>query len=69
MKKYIATFYTHFYALKFQKETKFISNTHLMPVPRHLSSSCGTCCYFETEKEIDELNINYDEVEKIFPKE
>ena len=50
MEKYIATFYTHFGALKFNKDCKKISvKSKQMPVPRVLSSSCGTCVSFETE--------------------
>ena len=45
---YIATFYSHFGAICFQKlcETHRIP-ARLMPVPRTLSSSCGTCVRFE----------------------
>ena len=50
MEKYVATFYTHFGALKFNKECKKISvPSKQMPVPRVLSSSCGTCVAFETD--------------------
>ena len=50
MEKYVATFYTHFGALKFNKDCKKMSITSKqMPVPRVLSSSCGTCVSFETD--------------------
>ncbi|MDO5564462.1 MAG: DUF3343 domain-containing protein [Eubacteriales bacterium] len=62
--KYIATFYSHFFALKFSKEMKGIKNATLMPSPRELTTSCGTCCAFECEN-VDELIIDYNEVEKI----
>ena len=47
---YIATFYSHFGAIKFKKELakKDITAT-LAPVPRDLSSSCGTCVRFDSE--------------------
>lgn len=35
-----------------------------MPVPRDLSSSCGTCVKFETEKEISTFSWNQ-EVEQV----
>lgn len=62
---YIATFYSHFGAMRFKKvceEAGF--QAKLMPVPRELSSSCGTCVRYESDcfdlgKEIP------DEVEQI----
>lgn len=44
MNSYMITFYSHFSALSFQRAlaAKGITVT-LMPVPRSLSSSCGTC--------------------------
>lgn len=48
--KYIATFYSHFGAIRFKKICEQHGDTaKLMPVPRDLSSSCGTCVYFETD--------------------
>lgn len=44
---YIATFFSHFGAIRFKKEMKDIINPALRPVPRALSSSCGTCVRFE----------------------
>ena len=47
MKQYIATFFSHFGALRFQKLcTKLGYEAQLAPVPRSLSSSCGTCVLF-----------------------
>lgn len=45
--KYIATFYSHFGAIRFKKlcGKQGISVT-VMPVPRSLSSSCGTCAAY-----------------------
>lgn len=47
MDTYIATFFSHFGAIRFHKELKAmgLSGT-LMPVPRKVSSSCGTCVRF-----------------------
>lgn len=48
--KYLATFHTHFDAMKYTRflKLKGIRGT-LRPVPRRVSSSCGTCAVFETE--------------------
>lgn len=44
---YIATFYAHFGAVRFHRELRKqgLEGT-VMPVPRDLSSSCGTCVRF-----------------------
>lgn len=48
--KYIATFYSHFGAIRFQKKCREKSiSSRLMPVPRTLSSSCGTCVSYECD--------------------
>ena len=47
MKQYIATFFSHFGAIRFQRLcTKLGYEAQLAPVPRSLSSSCGTCVLF-----------------------
>ena len=49
MKQYIATFFSHFGALRFQRLcTQLGWPAQLAPVPRSLSSSCGTCVLFQT---------------------
>lgn len=41
---YIATFFSHFGAIRFKRECDAKGyDAKLMPVPRELSSSCGTC--------------------------
>lgn len=46
----IATFYSHFGAVRFKKDCdKRNWPARLMPVPRDLSSSCGTCVRYEGE--------------------
>ncbi len=46
----IATFYSHFGAVSFKKSCDAAGvPARLMPVPRSLSSSCGTCVRFESE--------------------
>ena len=44
----IATFHTHFGALTFQKKLRGLGDAAamMMPVPRALSASCGTCVKF-----------------------
>ena len=54
MKQYVATFFSHFGAVRFQRlcsERGY--EAQLAPVPRSLSSSCGTCVLFKTA-ELDE---------------
>ena len=44
---YIATFFSHFGAIRFKKicDSQKLE-AKIMPVPRNLSSSCGTCVQF-----------------------
>ena len=63
MMKYIATFYSHYGAIQYRKNCeKMDLEAVVMPVPRDLSSSCGTCVRFEAEGEFPERN---EEVEQI----
>ena len=50
MNQYIATFYAHFGAIRYKKllSEKGIE-AKVMPVPRFLSSSCGTCVSYHSE--------------------
>ena len=49
MKQYIATFFSHFGALRFQRLCSQLGwPARLAPEPRSLSSSCGTCVLFQT---------------------
>lgn len=60
----IATFYTHIGAIEFASALAEKSVKHkLMPVPRRLSSSCGTCVRFEAD---DPLSFICEDVEQIF---
>ena len=48
MESYIATFYSHFGAMRFYKGLDAAhKKARMAPVPRTLSSSCGTCVMFE----------------------
>ena len=45
---YIATFFSHFGAIRFRKLCQKAGwKAQVMPVPRDLSSSCGTCVRYE----------------------
>lgn len=61
METYIATFFSHFGAIRFHKLLKEQNiEAVLMPVPRKVSSSCGTCVKFDTESvgEYDSADID-----------
>ena len=54
IKKYIATFFSHYGALTYFKRIKKQGiDAKLMPVPRKVSSSCGTCVSYENPTFID----------------
>lgn len=43
---FLVTFHTHFDANVFRKKAKTFGSARMRPVPRKLSSSCGTCVEF-----------------------
>ena len=46
---YLVTFFTHFDAMSYQRSLNQLNiQGTLMPVPRKVSSSCGTCITFST---------------------
>ena len=48
METYIATFFSHFGAVRFGRQLREAGiDCALMPVPRQVSSSCGTCVRFK----------------------
>ena len=51
MEQYIATFHTHLAALRTCNALKKqgAGDARLAPVPRKLSSSCGTCVFYQGE--------------------
>ena len=65
IKKYIATFFSHFGAIRFERGLREYGIKGIVkPVPRSLSSSCGTCVEFEidtgaSEKLSDEKAVFY----------
>ena len=59
MDDYIATFFSHFDALTFYSHiTEVGAAARLMPVPRKLSASCGTCVAFSGA-----VGVSYSEFE------
>lgn len=69
--EYIITFHTHFDALQYERFLKKAGlKGKLQPVPRALSSSCGTCVRFATEEPVGE-NTEFlaHDFEKIFKAE
>ena len=63
MSKYIATFYSHFGALTYYQALKSQGiSAKLMPVPRKVSSSCGTCVSYEHSLAIDQNDCDLDSV-------
>jgi hypothetical protein len=68
MNKYIATFFSHYDALTFFNSIKEKNiKARLMPVPRKVSASCGTCVSYTSDLKIDftgyELEALYTETE------
>lgn len=51
MEQYVATFHTHLAALRTCNALKKsgVEDARLAPVPRRLSSSCGTCVFYEAQ--------------------
>ena len=65
MREFIATFHTHLSALMTSRNL----NAHgaragMMPVPRKLSSSCGTCVRYQAEEPL--LNRMDADVEAVY---
>ena len=64
--KYIATFYSHFGAIRFKREApEGVTDIELRPVPRDLSSSCGTSVSFEAGESFTFTEDPTDEIEQI----
>ncbi len=56
MKTFIATFHTHLAALITDKNFKNDGiESRMMPVPRNLSASCGTCVIYHSDEIKEEL--------------
>ena len=65
MKEFIATFHTHLSALMTSRTlTDLGVQARMMPVPRKLSSSCGTCVRYQAEAPL--LNLMDTDVEAVY---
>ena len=54
--EYVATFHTHFGALSFHRAAlRQGVEAQMMPVPRRLSASCGTCVRYRGELDLTGL--------------
>lgn len=67
MREYIATFHTHLSALMTSRSLTGLGiRAQMMPVPRKLSSSCGTCVrYIAPEPNLDAMD---EDVEAVYEK-
>ena len=67
MKEFIATFHTHLSALMTSRTLTGLGiNARMMPVPRKLSSSCGTCVRYLAED--PNLSAMDEDVEAVYEK-
>ena len=67
MKEYIATFHTHLSALMTSRNLTGLGlQARMMPVPRKLSSSCGTCVRYLAEEA--HLSSMDEDVEAVYEK-
>lgn len=72
--EYIATFYIHYSAIKFARDlSKKGYTANPTPVPRQISSSCGTCVQFKTDTATnifaDISSVTDDNLESLFCKQ
>ena len=67
MREFIATFHTHLSALMTSRALTALGvRTQMMPVPRKLSSSCGTCVRYLSED--PQLSAMDEDVEAVYEK-
>lgn len=67
MKEFIATFHTHLSALLTSRTLTALGvQARMMPVPRKLSSSCGTCVWYVSEDA--RLSAMDEDVEAVYEK-
>lgn len=55
----VATFHNHYGAMMFKKR---VSGSRLAPVPRSLSSSCGTAAFFSSPFDVELSDENLEAV-------
>lgn len=67
MREYVATFHAHLAALMTSRSlTALRIRAQMLPVPRKLSSSCGTCVRYTEEN--PNLNAMDEDVEGVYEK-
>ncbi|MCL2699079.1 MAG: DUF3343 domain-containing protein [Defluviitaleaceae bacterium] len=67
MQNYIATFFSHYDALMFFNFLKEKNITaKLMPVPRKVSASCGTCVSYTSDSVSLAVNFSGYEIEAVY---
>lgn len=67
MREYIATFHTHLSALMTSRVLTGLGvQARMMPVPRKLSSSCGTCVWYRAD--VSHLDAMDEDVEAVYEK-
>ncbi|HJB57783.1 MAG TPA: DUF3343 domain-containing protein [Candidatus Flavonifractor intestinipullorum] len=65
MSTQIATFHTHFGAIRFHKLCKSLGDPAvMMPVPRALSASCGTCVRFTAP--FDPASMSHEDLDSVY---
>ena len=71
MNRYIATFHTHVSALLSNRSLEAAGvQSRMAPVPRKLSSSCGTCVFYEAEHpRLEDLDGDVEAVYRIAAEE
>lgn len=67
MNRYIAVFHTHLSALRTYRALAAAGyDAKMAPVPRALSSSCGTCVHYSGEDEAPSfMDTDYDYIVKV----
>lgn len=71
MREFIATFHTHLSALITSRNLNAKgARAGMMPVPRKLSSSCGTCVrYIAEEPMLEAMDVDMEAVYEVIGKE
>ena len=71
MREFIATFHTHLAALMTSRNLNgHGARASMMPVPRKLSSSCGTCVrYLAEEPLLNQMDTDVEAVYEVIGKE
>ena len=71
MREFIATFHTHLAALMTSRNLNgHGARASMMPVPRKLSSSCGTCVRYQAaEPMLEQMDTDVEAVYEVIGKE